>query len=864
MYALNLLGGAAVHGRDGPVTGKAAHKRRVALLAILAAARGRAVGRERLIGLLWPEHGTDAARHLLSESLYVLRKALGEHAFVAAGDEVGLNGEVVASDVEAFGRRIEAGELEAAAALYRGPFLDGFFVADAPEFERWAEGERARLAAAHTRALECLADACEGRGRPEEAAEWWRRLTVLDPYNSRVGMRLMLALDAAGERAAALWYAETHAALLRDELGVETDDDFDEVVLRLKRQPVRVPTPTAAPPFLQPAPAPVAGPAAPGDEGPASSAAVDDVRGDAGAEAEEAGRETDEAGGRRVVPGVLPGAPTPPGASAGAGASSRPRRWWPQVATAVGLMLLVVAAFLPRAEQPALPAPAGYDPQRVAVLYFDDHSRGGELGYLATGLTESLINALAQVPALQVISRNGVKRYREAPARFDSMAADLQAGSLVEGSVQRSGDSVRVTVQLIDANTRAHVESATLVHAVTDVFVLEDALADSVARFLRRRLGQQVALRRTRAETRSAPAWRLVMEGEQARDDAARLVRSGDPLYAASARRQLARADSLYALAEQGDPRWTRPTVQRGWVARARGALTPAPADADDQALAFAERALWREPGSAAAHELRGTVLLAQAVAGGEGAAHDPRLDRAEEDLRAAVAAEPGLASAWNRLSQVLAFRGQFAESQRAARRALAEDAYLDGADMVLKNLYLGALYTRDYAQARALCDRGRERFPGDWRFLECRLTLLRADTSWPPDPALAERVLAQLDTVDPPERARREGRGYSPLFRQAVAAAVLARAGRADAARALLARARAAAGGDPGLRRALAYDEAYVYLALGQADSARALLEFAVARNPGVRAFAARDPLFQGLLAPADAATGRTRAGSR
>ncbi|MBV9110749.1 MAG: winged helix-turn-helix domain-containing protein, partial [Gemmatimonadetes bacterium] len=81
MFTLNLLGGAAFQGRNGPVTGKAAHTRRVALLAILAAARGRTVGRERLIGLLWPEHRAAAARHLLSESLYVLRKELGESAF---------------------------------------------------------------------------------------------------------------------------------------------------------------------------------------------------------------------------------------------------------------------------------------------------------------------------------------------------------------------------------------------------------------------------------------------------------------------------------------------------------------------------------------------------------------------------------------------------------------------------------------------------------------------------------------------------------------------------------------------------------------------------------------------------------------
>jgi DNA-binding SARP family transcriptional activator/TolB-like protein len=859
MFALNLLGGAAFHGRNGPVTGKAAHKRRVALLAILAAARGRPVARERIIGLLWPEHDGSAARHLLSESLYVLRKELGEATFVSAGDEVGLNAEVIRSDVQEFEAAVSAGELERAAELYRGPFLDGFFVADAPEFERWAEGERARLAAQHTRALECLADAHEAEGRPQQAAECWRRLVALDPYNSRVGMRLMLALDAAGERAAALWFAGTHSALLRDELGVEPDDDFDEVVERFKRQPVRVPTPLVPPPPAPtapaPAPAPVVSEEAAVGVAERAGGSVDAVRAAAGT----MDLERDAA----ARPPREQGSPAP-AAVAGPRALSRFGGRGLRLATAAGVLLLLVAAFLPRAEQPAPPVLAGYDPQRVAVLYFDDHSRGGELGYLASGLTESLINALTQVPALQVISRNGVKRYRESPVRFDSMAADLQAGSIVEGSVQRSGDSVRVTVDLVDANTKAHVESATLVHPVAEVFAMEDALADSVARFLRRRLGRQVELRRTRAETGSAEAWRLVMEGEQARDDAMRLLKTGDPLDASSAVAQLARADSLLAAAERADPRWVRPTVMRGWVARARATLAPGSGATEDRALGFAQRALWAQPGSAAALELRGTLLFAQAVTAHEPASGGPRLARAEADLRGAVNADPRLASAWRRLSQILSYRGEFAESAAAGRRALQEDAYLEGADVILNGLYLGALYTRDYAQARSLCDRGRERFPGDWHFVECRLTLLRADASWPADPAAAGRLLAQLDSVDPPERARREGRAYSPLFRRAVAAAVLARAGRPDSARALLAGARALAAGDPTLRLSLAYDEAYVHLALGQRDSARALLAWVLARNPAMRPFAARDPLFDGLVEAPAPATGTPRGGAR
>lgn len=921
MFALNLLGGAALTGVNGPVDGKAAHKRRIALLAILAVARGRTVGRERLIGLLWADHRTAAARHLLSESLYVLRKELGAGAFVSAGDEVGLNGEVVRSDVEEFEAHIDQGAVEQAARLYRGPFLDGFFVPGAAEFEQWAEGERARLARTHSRALECLADARETEGSPAEAAEWWRRLTVLDPSNSRVGMRLMQALDAAGERGAALWFAQSHVAYLDAEVGVEPDDDFLDLVDRLKTEPVRVPKP-ASPASASVVPSVITGPAVhehasspepgvspagneagSGDGDPAGTGAdaqavntlaepppssavqgvdavpvsVDGlaaatgerdtgdrppaVAGYAGpdhvAERPDGASErfpVDEPVG--VADVAAPRGAAPEFGAGRRGAEEEARRvgwrakWRARVrlGAAAGLMLGAVLAFARRGEEPAPPVAGGYDPRRIAVLYFDDDSRGGELGYLAAGLTESLIHALGQVPALEVISRNGVKPYRGGTVPLSRVVADLQAGTVVEGSVQRSGDSVRVTVDLVDARTQAHVESRTLTHALRDVFSLEDALADSVSVFLRRRVGTEVHLRRTAAETKSAAAWRAVLEAEQASDDAASLQKSDDALARDGVLRLLDRADSLLAAAERMDPEWTRPTVQRGWIALRRAPLVRETAGSQAAALSYAGRALALRPADPLALELRGSVRFAQALAPVDSAGQTAGVEAAERDLRAAIAGDPRLAGAWSQLSQVLRYRGRAAEAASAARKAMSEDAWLDDADAILSRLYFGALYAADYPQARSLCAEAHRRFPADWRFVECRLTLLRADPSRPGrlDEALA--LLAELDRLDPPERARRQGRPYSPAFRLAVAAAVAAREGDADAARALLARARGAAGTDPDLRVSLAYDEAVVRLRLGEAGAARALLRWSFARRPALRPFAARDPLLTQL----------------
>lgn len=236
-FSLQLLGGASLIGADGPVRGRAAHKRRLALLAVLASVRGRAVPRERLLVLLWPDSPSQAGRHLISESLSVLRRELGEDVFICTGDDLRLNRDLVACDADAFESALEAEDPEAASRLYGGPFLDGFYVGDAPDFEKWADEERDRLGRLYARMLETLAEKRTAEGRLREAAESWRLLAVHDRFSSRVALRLVQALEAAGEREAALRYAAVHAAFLREELGTEPAPDLRAYVERLRLAP---------------------------------------------------------------------------------------------------------------------------------------------------------------------------------------------------------------------------------------------------------------------------------------------------------------------------------------------------------------------------------------------------------------------------------------------------------------------------------------------------------------------------------------------------------------------------------------------------------------------------------------------------
>ena len=134
---------------------------------------------------------------------------------LSTGDDLRLNPDRLTCDLWEFEAALARDDPEAAVAVYRGPFLSGFHLSDAEEFERWADGERSRLARRYGQALEQLAEREMRGGDPVRAAEWWSRLAGEDPYNSRIALRYMQALEAAGDRAGALRHASAHSELLR-------------------------------------------------------------------------------------------------------------------------------------------------------------------------------------------------------------------------------------------------------------------------------------------------------------------------------------------------------------------------------------------------------------------------------------------------------------------------------------------------------------------------------------------------------------------------------------------------------------------------------------------------------------------------
>jgi len=510
-------------------------------------------------------------------------------------------------------------------------------------------------------------------------------------------------------------------------------------------------------------------------------------------------------------------------------AGGRRRRAWRLAPVAVVLLALAGYFAIRSARAGRGTAVNGLDPRRIAVLYFTDQSSTHALGYIADGLTEALIDALRPVATLTVVSKNGVAPYRNLTVPLDSVARALGVGTIVQGGVDEVGGRYRVSVNLIDGASGADLgKRASFEQPAGAVLAMRDSLASKVAEFLRVRLGEELRLRQEQASTHSVPAWSLVQQGEHARKDAEVRLIEDDVDGAFSG---FARADSLLALAEAADPAWVEPVTERGWLAYRRARLAGSNRKAlvhwVEVALGHAERALRVAPNDARALELRGTVRYLSWL---QELAPDPArlpqlLATARQDLEAATQADPSLASAYSTLSHLYYQTEDVPAAVLAARQAYEEDAYLAVAADVLARLFFGSYDLEQLTQARRWCLEGTRRFPGDFRFAECRLWLMTTPDAQP-DATLAWQLLAQIDSLTPAPR-----KAFEHHRAETIVGAALARAGLADSARHVLQRARADRDVDPG--QEILSIEAFGRTILGDRDDAIALLRRYIAANP-------------------------------
>lgn len=530
-------------------------------------------------------------------------------------------------------------------------------------------------------------------------------------------------------------------------------------------------------------------------------------------------------------------------------------------AAAAGLLVAAIGAAAWYVIGNAPPAPT--DANRVAVLYFEDVS-GGPLTHIADGLTESLIDQLSTVAALDVISQDGVRAFRGKSVPLDSIGRTLQVGSIVRGSVEPDGGRIRVTVRLVDALSDADIGRKSFQFDTAQVVALQGQLATQVVEFLRERLGNEVRLRGDRAGTASNEAWTLVERAGKLRKDSDSLAASGAPDAALVA---LARGDTLLAAAERLDARWAKIPVLRATFMQVRARqLTQNPAALKatiDTGLVHANRAMQLQPNNSDAFHVKGELeLLAfRRRVEPDQRRNDRLLVAAESSLTRAVELNNNQAGAWAALSSLHYAKPDIQAANLAALNAYRADAYLSSAKPILTRLFWTSHDLEQFPEALKWCNEGRRRFPLDPFFTACRLWMYTTRLERPnPDSAWYYRdryvALTPENANDPTQR-----RAYAEKMGDLLVGGALARAGLADSARSVLVRARANAEVDPDLT--LHGYEAAIRMILGEQDEAVRLLTSYLTANPGHgKGFATRtgwwwrdlqsNPKFKSLIAGA------------
>jgi adenylate cyclase len=641
--------------RDGVPLPAAAHqRRRLALLVLLARSGEGGMAREKLIGFLWPDSSAERSRHALDQLVYATRRDLGHGAVVTRGGQLVLHSDELWSDCSLFDACLERAAWREAVELYTGPFLDGVYLGETVELERWVEAQRSELRSKFVAALQRLATSAGEHGDLTAAADWWRRCAAAEPLHEGHALRLVQALADAGDRSGALQHARTFSMLLREELGIEPGSRILQLSGRLAQAPDPLvetepdPEPTPAPPAKQ-------GEAGwlPPAESPGSVIASSDPAPPVG----DHGLPTHaRRNSRRRVTAVT-------AVMAGAG---------------LALWLAVVLRPQPHDSSMAQVTPVA----SVAVLPFEDLSADGGAGYLGDGFSEGLIHALSQVPDLQVSARSSAFAFKGKRPDVRQIARALHVSTIVEGSVLREGDRLRVTARLIDASTGYQLWSGTFDRRMGDAWSTQDEIARSLVLTLRPHLtgrSERSALPRPahRPDTR---AYHLYLRGRHASRQ-----QTGPSLHAAVGFfEQALQEDSAYAAAWIG--------LAQAHDALADGGFAPAERSYGN-AEAAARQALRMDGSLAEAHAVLGHLKF-----------HRWDWNGAEADFQRALDLNPGYAGTYANYAMPLVMQGRFDEGLDLMRRAQELDPVAMGTQHRMGFLlFLSRRYTEAVTHLRAV-----------------------------------------------------------------------------------------------------------------------------------------------------------------
>jgi adenylate cyclase len=286
----------------------------------------------------------------------------------------------------------------------------------------------------------------------------------------------------------------------------------------------------------------------------------------------------------------------------------------------------------------------------LAVLPLTNISPDPNDEYFADGLTEELISQLSQVRDLSVIARTSVLPYKSAPKSIAQVGSELGVDTVLEGSVRKAGQRMRITLQLIDVDTQHHIWASSYDRDVGDVFAVQTDIAERTAGALRLELAKPAGAHSGRQPTADPEAYDLYLRG---------LVAASDP-----DENDVPVAVRFFERATQIDPEFAEPYA--AWAnlyVVAAGDYLPM-REVMPKARALVDRALELDPESSDAHAALANILLQ----------FDHDWDRAEEEFEKAIALNPSNAVAHRFYALLLMVLERWDEAKEISRRAIRLD----------------------------------------------------------------------------------------------------------------------------------------------------------------------------------------------
>lgn len=279
----------------------------------------------------------------------------------------------------------------------------------------------------------------------------------------------------------------------------------------------------------------------------------------------------------------------------------------------------------------AAPPPTPDKPS-IAVLPFDNMSRDPEQEYFVDGITEDIITEISKIDGLFVISRNSTFTYKGKAAKVQDIGRDLDVSHVVEGSVRKSGERVRVTAQLIETRSGGHIWADRFDRALVDIFAVQDEITEEIVRALEVELVGNTRALLTRVETEVSEAYDCFLRGREQY----RLFTKDGNANARALYEKAIQLDSNYAAAFAG----LAEATLHDWFMGAPGAL--------ERAFQLALRARELDPLLPLAHEALGNVHLFKR-----------QHEEAVAAIRRWVEIEPSNADGYANLAAVLNFSGE-------------------------------------------------------------------------------------------------------------------------------------------------------------------------------------------------------------